>query len=776
MSAMGELNFFLGLQVTQKKDAIFLSQDKHVGDILKKFRYSDVRSANTPMDKENPWGNDGPGKDVELHLYRSMIGSLMYLTPSRPDIMFAVCACARHQVTPKEYHLHDVKRIFRYLKGHPKLGLWYPKESLFDLVAYSNSDYGGAAQDRKSTTKECQFLGRRLISWQCKKQTIVATSVTEAEYVAATSSCGQDKHAMRGSVKGITSSILPLYLGKYEHNADFHQIVDFVEASHIRYALTINPTVYVSHIRQFWSSARIKTTDAETKILATVDDRTRTISESSIRRNLKLHDEAGISSLPDAELFKNLTLMDEPASPFKDDSQGEACPTVSGLEAEQERENIIKTSTLPHESTSRVTSFAADEGTQELEITNLKVRIQLLKNKDGGGVALSREEAPIKRRSLETREEAGIETSTDKGSNDTEEMVNVLTSLDAASILTSGVQVSIPPAAKVAIVSIPSAGEIPTSSVVVPTASPIFTTASVVTPYTRRKGKEKMVESDTPKKKKLQEQINVQEYEQFAEDLSIAERIEWISDLVKYQDNYAKFLKYQTQQRKPCSKKQKKEYYMSVIKSHLGWKTKDFKGMTFEEIEAKFTTVWKQIEDFVPMGSKEKAETMKRKGLKLEQESVKKLKTSEEVPEEMKSSEEVPEESLKEMMQLVPVEEVYLEALQVKHPILEPATNDKEKELWVELKRLYEPDVDDQLWTHTQTMMHAPVEWKLYDMCGVHHVISKDQEMFLLVEKDYPLRKGLALVMISYKLQVENYSQMANDLILKIHKITNSPR
>nr|GFC21502.1 putative ribonuclease H-like domain-containing protein [Tanacetum cinerariifolium] len=90
-------------------------------------------------------GKDEPGKDVELHLYRSMIGSLMYLNTSRPDIMFAVCACARHQVTPKECHLHAVKRIFSYLKGHPKLGLWYPKESLFDLVAYSDNNYGGAA-------------------------------------------------------------------------------------------------------------------------------------------------------------------------------------------------------------------------------------------------------------------------------------------------------------------------------------------------------------------------------------------------------------------------------------------------------------------------------------------------------------------------------------------------------------------------------------------------------------------------------------------------------
>nr|GFC85272.1 uncharacterized mitochondrial protein AtMg00810-like [Tanacetum cinerariifolium] len=138
-----------------------------------------------------PWGKDGTGKDVDLHLYRSMIRSLMYLSASRPDIMFAICTCARHQVTPKECHLHAVKRIFRYLKGHPKLEIWYPKDSPFDLVAYSNSDYGGATQDRKSTTGGCQFSGRRLISWQYKKQTIVATLTTETEYVATASGCGQ---------------------------------------------------------------------------------------------------------------------------------------------------------------------------------------------------------------------------------------------------------------------------------------------------------------------------------------------------------------------------------------------------------------------------------------------------------------------------------------------------------------------------------------------------------------------------------------------------------
>ncbi|GJW80365.1 hypothetical protein Tco_0144340 [Tanacetum coccineum] len=150
-----------------------------------------VKHASTPIETYKPLTKDEEAADVDVHLYKSMIGSLMYLTASRPDIMFAVCACSRFQVTPKTSHLHAVKRIFRYLKGKPTLGLWYPKESSFDLVAYSDSDYGGANLDRKSTTGGCQFLGHRLISWQCKKQTIVATSTTEAEYVAVAHCCGQ---------------------------------------------------------------------------------------------------------------------------------------------------------------------------------------------------------------------------------------------------------------------------------------------------------------------------------------------------------------------------------------------------------------------------------------------------------------------------------------------------------------------------------------------------------------------------------------------------------
>ncbi|GJX56042.1 putative ribonuclease H-like domain-containing protein [Tanacetum coccineum] len=152
MSSIRELTFFLRLQVKQKDDGIFISQDKYVVDILKKFNFVIVKTASTLIETNKALLKDEEAEDVNVHLYRSIIRSLMYLTAFRPDIMFAVCACARFQVTPKVSHLHAVKRIFRYLKGQPKLGLWYPMDSPFDLDAFSYSDYARASLDRKSTT------------------------------------------------------------------------------------------------------------------------------------------------------------------------------------------------------------------------------------------------------------------------------------------------------------------------------------------------------------------------------------------------------------------------------------------------------------------------------------------------------------------------------------------------------------------------------------------------------------------------------------------------
>nr|GEV88474.1 hypothetical protein [Tanacetum cinerariifolium] len=574
----------------------------------------------------------------------------------------------------------------------------------------------------------------------------------------------------------ISSRLIPLS----EHNVDFHPIVDFVEASPLR----------------------IETTEKETKILATVDGILRTITESSLRRNLKLKDEEGIKSVfPSVEVSH--TIMQ--------------CLSPKRIGFNEFSRNITTSlgftdlcTSLQRQQSDLVSKFEA----QEVEITMLKSRVKLLEDGEGRGAERSGDDAPIKGRRLDEGEEVA-----EKGSNDTEEMINVLTSMDAATVLSSRVTEvptgsgSIPPAG-------PLAAKVPIGSDVVPTAGPIFSTATMVTPYTRRKGKEKMIESETPKKKNIQEQMDIQMAKQMEEEMEreaqrmneqIAKDVEiarihaeeelqiMIDGLDRSNETVAKYLQeyHQFAIELPIERR----IELIIIKGHVGWKTKDFKGISFEQIEAKFNTVWKHIEDFIPIGSKEETERFKRKGLRLEQVSEKKLKTSEEVPEEVKATEEVPKHKVHtegqrnywkiirlggssaryqffvDLLKHLDKEDLnQLWALVKESLNIKTASSDKEMELWVELKRLYEPDVEDQLWTHTQNMIHALVEWKLYDSCGVHHVTSKDNEIFMLIEKDYPLRKGLVIVMISYKLQVENYSQMASDLILKIYKIANRPR
>nr|GFA33597.1 hypothetical protein [Tanacetum cinerariifolium] len=396
----------------------------------------------------------------------------------------------------------------------------------------------------------------------------------------------------------------------------------------------------------------------------------------------------------------------------RDVSEGEACPTDSGFQADQDRANIAKTSTLPHNLAPRVTSPAADEGSmqlkldelmglctslqrqhsemvakfkaQELEINRLKARVKLLEDKEGVDAERSEDDAPIKGRNLDEGEAAA-----ERVSDDTKEMATVLTSMDATTVLASGVA-KVPTGSG----SIPTVGppatEVPTGSDVVPTA-----------------------ESKTPKKNKIQELIDIQMARQLEEEME-----------------------------------------------------RDDQRMN-EQI-ARDAEI---IKNFIPMGSKEEAERFKRKGIRFKKESVKNLKTSEEVPEEVKSSDEVHKEKVKEMKQLVPIKEVYVKALQVKHPIIDwkhldredlnqlwalvkeslsnrPPTSDKEMKIWVELKRLYEPDDEDQLWTDTQNLYML----QLNGSCMTH------------VES------------IMYKLRVENYSKMANDLIMKIYKIASSLR
>nr|GEV90541.1 hypothetical protein [Tanacetum cinerariifolium] len=252
-------------------------------------------------------------------------GDIMLVQIYVDDIIFGF------QVTPKTSHLLAEKRISRYLKGKPTLGLWYLRDSSFDLVAYTDSDYAGATQDRKSTTGGCQFLGNRLISWQCKKQTVVATSITEAEYVAAASCCEQgrlivsinshewieghatsNKSVCRVNPLGNSKEVgtlrylglmVPLKnVGDKAVNKEWGDIMErasttasSLEAKHD----SENPVIYVLLIHQFWKTASLSTSkNGEIVITATIDKRVKSVTEASIRRHLKLEDSKGISSLP----------------------------------------------------------------------------------------------------------------------------------------------------------------------------------------------------------------------------------------------------------------------------------------------------------------------------------------------------------------------------------------------------------------------------------------------------------------------------------------------
>nr|GEX96967.1 hypothetical protein [Tanacetum cinerariifolium] len=238
MSSMGELTFFLGFQVKQKQDGIFISQDKYVAKILRKFGLTDGKSASTPIDTEKPLLKDPDGEDVDVYTYR-------------------------------------------YLKGKPHLGLWYHKDSPFNLVAYFDSDYAGASLDRKSTTRGCQFLGCRLISWQCKKQTVVATSSTEAEYVATASCCAQ--------VQWIQNQLL-----------DYGLIITAVSSKLLLFGLRIDDVhlMLLDH----------KTNDI-VRLRALINRRKVIITEDTIRQVLHMDDTDSIDCLPNEEIFAELARM-----------------------------------------------------------------------------------------------------------------------------------------------------------------------------------------------------------------------------------------------------------------------------------------------------------------------------------------------------------------------------------------------------------------------------------------------------------------------------------
>ncbi|GJZ93239.1 putative ribonuclease H-like domain-containing protein [Tanacetum coccineum] len=333
MSSMGVLSFFLGLQVQQKSDGIFISQDKYVAEILKKFDFASVKTASTPMETNKALIKDEESEGVDVHLYRSVIGSLMYLTSSRPDIMFAVCACAKFQVA--------LKRIFRYLKGQPKLGLWYPKDSPFDLEAFSDSDYARASLDRKSTT---------------------------GEYVAAANGCGQvlwiQNQMLDYGFNFMNTKIYvdhestvcivknPVFHSKTKHiEIRHHFIRDSYEKKLIQVIKIHTDQNVADLLTKAFDASRVKTAKASQKEVGTL-------------RYLSLV--VPLKKVGDEAVHKELG-----------DRMERAATTASSLEAEQDSGDRPAQTRLSE----RVIALENIKTGQDLEITNLKKRVKKLEKK-----------------------------------------------------------------------------------------------------------------------------------------------------------------------------------------------------------------------------------------------------------------------------------------------------------------------------------------------------------------------------------------------------------
>ncbi|GJR01585.1 hypothetical protein Tco_0524569 [Tanacetum coccineum] len=578
------------------------------------------------------------------------------------------------------------------------------------------------------------------------------------------------------------------FLNKSEGSEDFHQIIDFLNISHIKYVLIENPTIYTSLIHQFWETASTSTSENEKiEITATINGRVKTITGASIRRHLKLEDSDGTLTLPNAEIFEQPALMGYASDSDKLTFQkGHFSPQWRFL-IHTILYCLSPKKTVWEQFSSNIATAIICLATNRTFNFSKMIFEGMLKNLDS-------------RNFMDTR---GAET-------------QMRTSADTEILLEQEEPTEL--------VEDPGSGEngekeISTAEVLVTTASAITKVSTGIPErqvYIRRsvekrkdKGKAIMKDDESVQKKtkKQLEQIDIARQEQ--EKYDLAQALELQKELDKRKKDVAEttqahdidwsdpaVLRYHAQQNRSFSKAKVRKNMCMYLKNRGGYKQSHFKGMSYEDIRPIFERIWDQNQSFVPKDSEIEKEVMKRSGFDFQKPPAKRQKVGEvsgSVEEQSAGNEkEVSEEELKKLLVIVPVEEMYIEALQVyqvfedmlkrfnkddleklwdlvkkKFSSTEP-TIDKEKVLWVELKRLFEPDDDDTLWK-LQRYMHDPLKWKLYDTCGVHHVSTeRGHDIFMLVEKDYPLTRALMTVMLANKLQVDESSEMANQLLRKI--------
>ncbi|GJT07938.1 putative ribonuclease H-like domain-containing protein [Tanacetum coccineum] len=808
MSSMGELTFFLGLQVTQKDDGIFISQDKYVDEILKKFGFSTVKTASTPMETSKPLMKDENAKDVDVHLYRSMIGSLMYLTSLRPDIMFA--------------------------------------DLPFNLEAYTDSDYAGASLDRKSTTGGCQFLGSRLISWQCNKQTIVANSTTKAEYVAAASCYGQvlwiqnqmldygynfmntkifiDNESTICIVKNIVfhsktkhieirhhfirdsndkkliqmikihtdQNVVDLLtkafvVGRFQYlvaTANDEIQVSAVGLTYYRYALTENPTIYVSLIKQFWETVTARTLDnEEIKLTATIDEKVKIVTKASIRRHLQLADSDGISSMPTTEIFEQLSLIGGNIDKTPTMTQDSPLPRVNTLRSDEGsmklQELMVLYTTLSKNVESLETDLKQTKLTYGVAYTKLIKKVKKLKNK------FKSNQARRRARIIVSDDEDDLEDPSKQGRKIAE-----IDQDPAISLVQHDAEIQGRHEHDMKFdFDLDAAKDVSTAEKDVSTAKPVstagaaVTTASVTTKTKLQQEQETLGYEVAVRLQAGLEEEKRQRIAKVHEAASFFNVEEWEDIYARVEADEELAQRLQAKEREMYTKAGQSRMLIELINQIKSHTLQQLRGYSFDEINNLLEIKMRRVHTFVPIKSEIErvvpelaAGSSKRDAEEeLDQESSKRKKAGEssELAKEPKDKEEeLSQEELQQMMIIVPKQGMNVEALQTKDGLVmlwslvkerfnsTKPTDDKEREIWVEMKRLFEPDTDDELWK-LQKYIHD-LTWMLYDSCRVHHVSTeKGIDIYMLIEKEYPLSRGTLTQMLVAKLLVEQDNKMS---------------
>ncbi|GJT63599.1 putative ribonuclease H-like domain-containing protein [Tanacetum coccineum] len=852
MSSMGELTFFLRLQVKQKEDGIFISQDKYVAEILKKFDFASVKTASTPIETQKPLVKDEEDADVD--------------------------------VTLKTSHLNVVKRIFRYLKGKLKLGLWYPKVSSFDLDAYSDSDYVGANCDRMNLTyRGCQFLNRRLISWQCKKQTIMATSTTEAEYVAAVNCCGQVlwiqnqmHHFIRDAYEKKLIQVLNIHT---DDNVDdlLTKAFDSYLGSRVQLKRAIDGTkeLLLPNFFNFWL------TKVSTDRLIVSTDRQSLYRYKAVGENTAKGLNCWNSASSDRSLSGN--------------EDGLTLQSVYDL----------------------CVSLCKQVTIQAKQIKDLKARIKKLKKK--ARPMITHHKAWMKSVSMKTRlsgkksmqkkwmqkesvSKQGRKTAKSKPTTHKDQAFDDLDDFDAMDYMETedahkenGVSTE----DQVSIVK-PDEGtdklKVSTDKIdegiaelkngnsdenATPTATPtIFgddeTIAEFLVSMSQNKAKQKGVEIKDAKDSDRQDNIEekkswagiargatkaalIRDYDDILLRIKVdnsaldCARIQRKKERKKFtieerakllHDTIAAQRKFLAQQREaeirsiPPTRTQLRNQMMTYLKHVGGKKHSDLKTKNFKEIQVLYEKIKRFDENFIAIGSAEderlikdvnKKATGKKKDDSIKKESKEKESTRKRklgTRKKMKSrkrrfrqdtSQDDQTDSEKEndelrlclTIALDEDKEVDYEILNKKYPIIEWKSDNRQKRyfstlmrvlsifdrddlnvvyqlvmdryqdeipegfdrvLWGDLMIMFNPDNEDEFWNSQQDW--NVVSWKLHGSSGVHTLMTEaGLVIYMLVEKKYPLRKKVLLQMLELKLESEEDSTMALELIRFVKKI-----